>query len=193
MSAIPEAQPCLQPSPPGEPCLGREGTLLTAGTPAHPAVAAITPTPQSSKGSETKEIQNLCQGKPLPAGLKNLNISSAAISSVLTSFRQSPTSGDGRTIWSFYFYFFRGPSIQSSRWLFQFAFPPTMHEGSLSSTSSPTLVISCIFYDNRSSRSGVMSPGFYMLHELPIWEIISFEFLRVLKSLVVTVVHMKRS
>lgn len=87
MSAIPEAQPRLQPSTPGEPSLGREGTLFTAETPAYPAVAAITPMPQSSEGSERKEIQNLYQGKSRPAGLKNLNISSAAISSVLISFR----------------------------------------------------------------------------------------------------------
>ena len=35
-------------------------------------------------------------------------------------------------------------------WLHQFTSPPTVHNGSLFSTSLPTLAISCLFYNSHS-------------------------------------------
>ena len=43
----------------------------------------------------------------------------------------------------------------------QFTFPPTVHAGSLFSTSLPALVIGCLFYNNHSDRCEVVSHSFY--------------------------------
>ena len=48
-------------------------------------------------------------------------------------------------IWQFYFQFFKESPYCSLQWLYQFTFPPTVQEGSLFSTSSPTPFISYLF------------------------------------------------
>ena len=46
------------------------------------------------------------------------------------------------------------------QFLYQFTFPPTVHEGSLFSTSSPTLLISCLCDNSHSNRCEVVSLWF---------------------------------
>ena len=55
-------------------------------------------------------------------------------------------------IWSFDFSFLKRPPYRFPQWLHQFIFIPTIHEGSLFSTSSATLVICGLFDDNHSDR-----------------------------------------
>ena len=43
------------------------------------------------------------------------------------------------------------------QWLYQFTFPPTVHEGSLFSTRLPVFVISCLFDKSHSNRCDVIS------------------------------------
>jgi len=49
-------------------------------------------------------------------------------------------------------------------WLYEFTLPPTMHKGSLFSTSSRTLVISCLFHTSHSDRCEVLSHCGFNLH-----------------------------
>ena len=60
-------------------------------------------------------------------------------------------------IWQFYFQFFEEPPYCFPQWLHKFTFPPTVQEGSLFSTSSPTLVICRLLYDSHSGRCEVIS------------------------------------
>ena len=54
------------------------------------------------------------------------------------------------------FFIFWGTSTHFPQWLHQFTFPPTVHKGSLLSTSSPTLVICYLFHDSQSNRCEVI-------------------------------------
>ena len=56
----------------------------------------------------------------------------------------------------FYFQFFEKPPYCFPQWLYQFAFPPTVYEGSLFSTFLPTFVICVLFDDSRSDRCEVI-------------------------------------
>ena len=61
-------------------------------------------------------------------------------------------------------FFFEEPPYCFPQWLHQFTFPPTMHEGSLFSTSSPTFVICVVFDDSHSDRYEVISHCGFDLH-----------------------------
>ena len=50
--------------------------------------------------------------------------------------------------------------------MYQFAFPPTEHKGSLCSTCSPTLVISCLFDNSLSDRCAGTAQCGFDLHPL---------------------------
>ena len=52
---------------------------------------------------------------------------------------------------------FKGVSIASFMWLYQFAFPPTMQERSLFSTPSPAFIDCRLFDDGHSDRPEVVS------------------------------------
>ena len=56
------------------------------------------------------------------------------------------------------FNFLRTLPYYSPEWLHQHAFPPTVHEGSPFSASSPTPVISCLLLAYRSVFRGCASP-----------------------------------
>lgn len=52
--------------------------------------------------------------------------------------------------------FFWGTTYYFPQWFFQFTFLPTVHEGSLFSAFSPTLVLSCLFNDSVTSVRGYL-------------------------------------
>ena len=56
-----------------------------------------------------------------------------------------------------FFFFFEESPYWFPWWLHQFTVPPTVHKGSLFSTSSPALVSSCLFEDSRADRCKVIS------------------------------------
>ena len=60
-------------------------------------------------------------------------------------------------IWQFYFQFSEESLYCFPQWLYQFAFPPTVQEGSLFSTLSPSFVIHRLF-DNGHSDQGEVVP-----------------------------------
>jgi hypothetical protein len=55
------------------------------------------------------------------------------------------------------FLVFWGPSICFWYWLYEFTFPPTLHEGLFFLTSSPTFIVVCVFDVNPSNRGEVES------------------------------------
>ena len=55
------------------------------------------------------------------------------------------------------FEFSESPPYCFPRWVCQFTIPPTVHKGSLFSTSSPILVTSCLFDNSHSDRYEVIS------------------------------------
>ena len=63
-------------------------------------------------------------------------------------------------IWQLYFFFLGGMSVLSLLWLHQFIFPSTVHEGSLSSISSPILTVFCLWDNSHSDRCEVLSQVF---------------------------------
>ena len=54
------------------------------------------------------------------------------------------------------FLIFKEPAYYFPQWLHQFTFPPNVHKGFLFFTSSPTLVISCLFDNSHSNRCEVI-------------------------------------
>ena len=62
------------------------------------------------------------------------------------------------------FNFLRKLYTVSHSGLYQFTFPPTVPKGSLLSTSSPVLVISCLFDDGHFYRCEVISHCGFDLH-----------------------------
>ena len=60
-------------------------------------------------------------------------------------------------IWWFYFYFSRDSPYCFLQWLYQFAFPPVMCRGSVSSSSLPAFIICRLFDDSHSDKCEVIS------------------------------------
>ena len=67
-------------------------------------------------------------------------------------------------IWQFCFQFFEESPYCLPQWLHQFKFQPIMHKGSIVSISSPTLVMSCLFYNGHSDKCEVISHYGFDLH-----------------------------
>ena len=59
---------------------------------------------------------------------------------------------------------FKGVSIASFMWLYQFAFPPTMQERSLFSTPSPAFIVCRLFNDGHSDWCEVVPHCSYDLN-----------------------------
>ena len=60
--------------------------------------------------------------------------------------------------------FFKEPPYCSLQWLYQFTFPPTVKEGSLFSTPSPTFIVCRFFDDGHSDWCEVISICSFDLH-----------------------------
>ena len=77
--------------------------------------------------------------------------------SVFVFFRCIPRSGIAGLCGSSTFNFFEAPPYCFPQWLYQFTFPPTVHQGFLFSTYWPALVICCLFDNSHSDRCEVIS------------------------------------
>ena len=62
------------------------------------------------------------------------------------------------------------------QWLYQFTFPPTVQEGSLFSTPSPSFIVCRLFDDGHSDKCEVISPHSFDLHfsnnEQCVWTVV---------------------
>ena len=57
---------------------------------------------------------------------------------------------DFQIIWQLYFQFFKEPPYSSPQWLYQFTFPQTVQEGSVSSAPTPEFIVCRLCDDGHS-------------------------------------------
>ena len=87
-----------------------------------------------------------------------MNIGVHVSLSILVSSVVYAQQWDCWVIWQFYFQFFKESAHCSMLWLYKFAFPPTVQEGSLFSTPSLAFIIVCILFDGGHSDRHEMIP-----------------------------------
>ena len=63
-----------------------------------------------------------------------------------------------------FFFFFKESPYCLPQWWYQFIFPPTIEEGSLSSTLSPAFIVCRIFHDGHSGQCEVISHCSFDFH-----------------------------
>ena len=83
----------------------------------------------------------------------NIGVHVSSQISIFIFFRYSPGVGLLNHMVTL-FLAFEEPPCCSPRWLYQFTFPPSVQEGSLSSTSSPAFIICRLFDDGREKCFG---------------------------------------
>ena len=79
-----------------------------------------------------------------------MNIGVHVSVSLLVSSGWYAQQWDCWVVWQFYSQFFKESPLCSPQWLYQFAFPPTVEEGSLFSTPSPAFIVCRLFDDGHS-------------------------------------------